>query len=238
MKLKIRNSRLLHTCIFSLLTPLFFFVLMSLSKGTSAKNFSSFKIFASSHLLYLFVAILCALLVFMAKKSSIATMMILIIWSTIFMVQEFIYSFDKGVLTLIVLFCVTSFMMLNIWRMELVEAYYNPQFKKSDLWPSARKIFDAKLEYEGKITPVVLTNWQEGSCFVLCEEKISHRSKNLLLTMRFDDVKFTSQAQLISTFGQGLGLKILRTVEKGKITQSPTWLDFYRIIEDRGYQPI
>jgi hypothetical protein len=124
---------------------------------------------------------------------------------------------------------------MNLWSEELKRAVYSPNFSLSDLNLNpiieihANLIFPEGKKYEG-----ILTNWDRVGVFFVPTKKMPRMKKLVKLQIKFKDLTFTQEGEIVSQFDQGVGI---RFNNKSESEQSLNWEHYYRILEDRGYYP-
>ena len=81
-----------------------------------------------------------------------------------------------------------------------------------------------------KKTNGILTNWDEDSCFVRCDENVNFKG-HVNLTIHFSEHDFKQDSMIVTTAKKinGIGLKFIKNEASEK-----NWMDIYDIMTDRG----
>lgn len=117
---------------------------------------------------------------------------------------------------------------------DLQEASNTPLARSGDLYSgvSIREeivIKKGDVSYRGK-----LINWDDSTCFVKISEKIDNLRGDVVVSWSFEGVSYESHGIVVSG-ASGLGVGI-RYTGNGKADFG--WLEFYDIIQSRGYSPV
>ena len=81
--------------------------------------------------------------------------------------------------------------------------------------------------------PAVLTNWDEGGCFLYFPVK-TKLPKNISIQLEIEGDIFTDSGQICSVIGKGAGHGVKFKNNHG---QQQSWREFYGLISDMGYIP-
>lgn len=148
-------------------------------------------------------------------------------------------EFSKMILVLLFFYLLLFFYVYQFFSMDLQESFYNPGFKKTDLFsPMLTKIPCDVLDANNQvISSGFLTNWSREGCFIFLNDSVGVSNLNTL-RVKFENHEFIQNGILASRTKnkEGLGLKFSKP-NSGREGHSLGWTDFYEIIEQMGYSP-
>lgn len=233
VKIYKRSSVLKNLVFFVALSFVYYHIVLSLFHQTSAIewSFTLTNAQTSTPILVLgFLSLISIWYVWPISKYLTPLFMLLVFFKTF---SLFFISFDKVLLLLNFTYLVFAFYFWLFWKLELKEAHYHPGFNQNDI--EMRPKYDVKVEVVeegGKVYLGWLTNWDESSCYILLNEKWVDLRGKIKVLIKFEKDSFQSEAQIVSSYGPGIGVKFNSIDEK----KSPLgWSDFYDIMSDRGY---
>jgi len=121
-----------------------------------------------------------------------------------------------------------------IWKLELEEAVYNPNYDDRAIRPSGlRKAKVLLTNKTGQRVTAIIRNWTKESLFVsIGDEDLV--SGEIDVEIRYQKIDFSFKAVVVTEFKSGVGLKVIEE----KKASTLNWFDFYDIISDRGIFPI
>lgn len=237
MKLVKRPPILKNFMVFLTLSLVYLHVTHSLNEQRSAMDLESLKSLISGNRLLLGFYFSAMITTYFARRSSkIFVMMYLsfVFGQTFYF---FLMSFDKLILLLNFTYLLFSFCFYLLWKLELDEAYYWPGFNLNDL----------KLVPEHNIKVIIrspkhgqeffghMTNWNEKGCYIVLEERMVELRGQLEVEILYLGKVFKSRAEVVTVYGHGLGLSFEKSRFKENFT-ALNWINFYDIIESRGYK--
>lgn len=148
-------------------------------------------------------------------------------------------EFSKMILVLLFFYLLLFFYVYQFFSMDLEESFYNPGFKKTDLFtPMLTKISCELIDSSGQVLASgYLTNWSREGAFVYLNEKQEIKGISAL-RVKFEEHDFTQNAILVSQTSdkKGHGLKFSKS-SSGTDSNSLGWPEFYEIIEQMGFSP-
>ena len=225
-----RSTVLWNSTLFLILSSLYIYILHGLGFGVSALDSNLWEYISSNPATY-------TLLLFSALSIFILSRGVLVLFSISCLIISgqgiglFIETFDKTILFLDFVFLLFSFYFFLILKRELAEAFYVPCFRTNYIGDKSEFSFAGELSYQGQKISTSLTNWNRNGCFVYIDKKM--RLKGTVgLVIHYEGQIFTSKAKVITSYGNGYGLKFLNE-ENNPLN----WTSFYDIIEDRGLFP-
>jgi hypothetical protein len=174
-------------------------------------------------------------MVFKLKKYSDTALMICLM---VIVGKSFILlsgSFNKLALILNFIYLLFAFYFFIIWEIEVKKAAFNPRFSVYDLEKKSRFNLCATISTNENDTNAlggVVTNIDEGSCFLLLQEKIKvdfKLKRRYLLEATYEGVHFRHYAKLVSFYDQGVGF-ILEESPDGRVS----WSELYKVCLERG----
>lgn len=235
VKLLKRSPVLKNTIFFIILSLVYHHIIHSLSAQVSALevDFLVENIMQSRPLLAL--AALAIFQVWMAKKVSVVFLGGLLVWVFIESFLLFLNDFNKFILILSFIYLIFAFYYFIFWKLELEDASYHPKFELNDIKLRPAYPIPVSLVLKGgERYSGLISNLGENSCFILLDEKWDELRGHLEAKVYFEGNEFDSYAQVVSTYGPGIGLKF-KTKRSEENSGSLGWTDFYDIMIDRGY---
>ena len=144
-------------------------------------------------------------------------------------------SFNKLTLVLNFVYLVFAFYFFITWELEVALASFNPKFNSSDLEKESRfrikAIISANKNGENA-EEVIITNIDEGSCFLLLSNTSSFnrkKSKKYFLESTYEGVCFRHTARLVSSYDRGIGLVFDHSPDLRY-----SWSELYKVCLERG----
>lgn len=234
MKISKRSSNVFNLIVFQLFSFIFLHVIYSLEKGYSALNVAPLLDLLLEQKILLAFTLVNIVLIFLVRRLSYYLTILLSTVVSLICLTQFLSSFNKTILFYDLFYIVVSFFFVMIWKLELEEAIYNPNYDHRAIRPTGLR--KAKVELTNKTGSVVtatIRNWTKESLFVSKEDE-DHIAGEVEVEISYQKITFTFKAMVVTEFKSGLGLKV---IEEQK-TSSLNWFDFYDIISDRGIFPI
>lgn len=244
IQIKKRNTVQINILLFLLFSPLFLFVLASISSGQSCFDktwpISFFKNFRP-------LIFLCAstfLSVFFVRKVAKYVYPFYICWVLVFSLQMFFLEFDKFLLGLNFIFLVCSFFFYLLLLNELNEPIFNPKFFANEIFNDRNTPLEVLIyDMNGKSIVGGITNWNSDSFFVKIRKGDGQPSGQVRLEINHFGRVFKDTAWVYTKYGEiGLGLKVERPrqrtnlLKRGNFERLLTWKAFCDIITQRGYK--
>ncbi len=126
-----------------------------------------------------------------------------------------------------------SIIFIALWLEESSSAIYNPGHGRSRLGSLGNKHLQIKMSPDwGESMTGKLSAWSESSFFaVLDQNNLKIPPETVKFEIEFEKIKYHGEGQVISSFGQGLGIRV-DAEEKGALLFH--WKDLYNIIVSRG----
>ena len=122
-----------------------------------------------------------------------------------------------------------------IWKLELEESVYNPNFDSRELRKSGlHKVTITLADSNGQEISGIIQNWSKGSLFLSTTNTQIEVKDSLLATMSYQGITFEFKGKIATKSSDGFGLYVVNEQN----TSSLNWIDFYDIISDRGIYPI
>ena len=120
-----------------------------------------------------------------------------------------------------------------IWKLELSEAIYNPNYVAGAMRPRGLQSACLSLnDRTGKSTSATIMNWTRETFFV-----VLNRDENIdgevEVNLVYQNICFEFSARVVTKSKRGLGLRVVDETKASSLN----WLDFYDIISDRGISP-
>ncbi|MBL7664140.1 MAG: hypothetical protein JNM93_03320 [Bacteriovoracaceae bacterium] len=232
LKIKERSPILLNTLVFILFCFLLLHVLTSLVNEVSSFHLSYLKQNVFRFKFIFLTMIISAYSVWFIKKYSanlLALLTTMILFEGLMAISE---DFNKLVLFLLFVFSIISYYFYQIWKSELSEPYYNPNYTDTDLFEPMLYRIKVELIIDESIHAGHLTNWQETGAFVYLEQPLTKVNfDQVQLRVNFMQEDFNAQAQICaySNDMRGFGIKFSQVKETGF-----SWADFFITSYDMG----
>lgn len=235
VKLLKRSSVLKNTIFFIILSFVYYHVIHALFAQVSAVDSSFLFQNASNSRFLIALGLLTVSQVWMAKKVSVVFLAVFLGWIFIESFVLFLSDFNKFILILSFIYLIFAFYYLIFWKLELEDASYHPRFDLSDI--KLRPTYPVKVDLKmrnGESYSGLISNLGENSCYILLDEKWEELRGHLDAKIYFEKNEFESYAQVVSSYGPGVGLKF-KSRKPAENSRSLGWTDFYDIMSDRGY---
>ncbi|OUR92885.1 hypothetical protein A9Q84_20450 [Halobacteriovorax marinus] len=220
--------------VFQIFSFLFLHVIYSLEKGYSALDFNLLIDLFKDQSVLLGLMILNTILIFMVKKFSYYLTILLSTVISVICFIQFLSSFNKTILFYDLFYIVVAFFFIMIWKLELAEAIYNPNYDFRAIRPSGLRKAEVLLaDKSGRMVTATIMNWTKESIFVSLENG-AEISGEVQVEIQYQKIKFLFKANIVTESMSGVGLKVIEE----KKASTLNWFDFYDIISDRGIFPI
>lgn len=225
-----RTSVIRNAIFLVLLSSYFLFILKSLESGTSALRPVLFLEFAIANKFFIGLSIITVLLQYFGN-----TLSKIFYWVTAGYVLAnglviFAATFDKPILILTSFYLVLTYFTFLLWNRELKEAAYQPNYFENSIYKKSHHQLPTVLNSPSGRWEGYLTNWDEEGCFFYSDEGVKG-SGTVELNMEYEDIAFKCNGKIITRYGKGVGIKVLRSAQNDQ----PGWNDFYDIISSRGF---
>lgn len=235
MKILKRSSNVFNLILFQVFSYIFLHVVLSLKTGYSAISIERFYSVAYENILLVSFLILNMISIFFIKKISYFQVIISSVVISVICFFQFLDTFDKTILFYTLFYIFTSFFFVMIWKLELEESIYNPNFDSRGLRSSGLQKVNVSLsDQSGNHIDGVIQNWSKDSFFLSCEKFELNVNDIIDISMEYQKIKFEFKAKIATQSKGGFGLYVIRQQN----TTSLNWLDFYDIISDRGIHPV
>lgn len=233
MKILKRNYGHRNLILFLVLSLFYLQAIYSLSIGRSVFSFLSFKSFLTNQYIILILSVVAGYMVLKIKKFSeyaLLVCLVVIVGKNFILLSD---SFNKLILVLNFIYLLFAFYFYITWDLEVGFASFNPKFSNYDLEKESRFRINANIstrDFRYSLRNAKITNLDEGSCFLLLEEKIHLNSKEqYFLESVFEGVCFRHQARVVSHYGNGIGLVFENAPE-----ERFSWTELYKVCLERG----
>ena len=229
MKLELyrRGTILRNQMIFIVLSFVYLQIVREIATGHSAIDKKTFLLLVEKHQWLFSLGLVTLLLTYYGKKSAKP----FFVFYAISIIFLSIQTFDKLILVLNFIYILLSYYFYLFFASELNQSLYCPGFTNNSIGPKCEynlpvSLKSLKIETFGK-----LSNWDKESCFVLIDEDHEIPKGHLHLSTTFEGQEFSFQGIVSTKIGQGIGIRI-----KSNKREMFDWLDFYEIIQNRGYK--
>ena len=227
-----RGVILRNQMVFIILSFVYLQIVREIAVGRSAIDKKTFLVMLEEHQ-WLFVLGLIALMLTYLGKRLAKHFFVLYGISIIFLsIQIFVQSFDKLILVLSFIYILLSYYFYMFLDSELSHSLYRPGFVSNSIGSKCEYDLPVSLQSPKVKASGKLSNWDRESCFVVVNENDSLPRSRINLSIIFEGQKFSFQGVVSTRVGQGIGIRIKS--EKRVVFD---WLDFYEIIQNRGYRP-
>lgn len=170
--------------------------------------------------------------IFQAKKLSLLLLILHSLVIAMLTSRVFVSGLDKVVLILLFAFIVMSYIMLIMWKMELMEASFRPGYTRKSLFRFLEYRIPVELRAGEFSVNGMLSNWDDNSFFMFAEQKQPLKMGKLVdVNIQLNEHLFTTKAKIVSLAPGGFGLRV---IEESSLA-SRDWKSFYDIIKSRGY---
>lgn len=235
MKILKRSSNVFNLILFQIFSFVFLHVVFSLKTGYSALSLERIYTLAIDYIFLTLLLLSNIVTIFLVKKLSYIQLIITSFIISIICFLQFIESFDKTILFYNLFYIFLSFFFIMIWKLELEDSVYNPNFDGRDLRSSGLQKVEVTLSDEdGREAKGVIQNWSKESFFLSSKDFDLNINSIISVKMLYQSIEFNFTAKIATQSKDGFGLYIY----KEQNTSSLNWIDFYDIISDRGIYPV
>lgn len=244
IKLLYRSPTLWNIILFEVLSFIFLYLQSGLVYGKSVFDVS-FLMFNIEgfylNIAVLFAAILSIYFLFSDAAKFLFALNTLSVSLISFM--HFYESKSKFILIVLFLFLISSYYFYQILKIELSEAYINPNYSRDDLFKPLHETMICSIEgtEEGISCEGYLTNWNTNGCFIHLSEtgcdvkSLAKKIKLLKIKTSIDGVEFCSEGRLVCYAEDGLGIGV-RMIENNIKKNKLNWKTFEALVSQMGYQ--
>lgn len=231
----LKNSTLAKNIVsYILLQPLFLHIQISNKLGQSSLRLDTVLQILWDYRLVFCIGLLAIVLIVKGKELSKFATGVYLILTAIFGFIPFFSEFDKLILIGSFLNILFSFYLWLLWKLELKEACYHPGFNQNQIGRPNEYELPITLNRGGATYYGYLTNWDGHSAFFYLKDYVPMKG-SYDFEVNFADSIFKSQAEIVSKYGNGYGIKFHTDQSTSDFGNS--WYDFYTMIKDRGYAP-
>jgi hypothetical protein len=229
----LKNSTLAkNIIIYILLQPMFLHIQISNKLGQSSLRLEAVTQILWDYRAVFILGLISIVLIAKGKELSKAVTGLYLMATAIFGFIPFFSEFDKLILIGSFLNILFSFYLWLLWKLELKEACYHPGFNKNQIGKLNEYELPITLSRGGTTYYGYLTNWDGHSAFFYLKDYMGLKGK-YDFEVNFSGNTFKSQAEVVSKYGNGYGIKFHS--EPSTIDFGNSWYDFYTMIKDRGY---
>jgi hypothetical protein len=232
-----RSAISLNIIMFIIFSLFFFHTEIALLNQLSAFNVNLIKINVMDFKHVFLMGITTIGLIWGAKKVSTYTFSMFILLILIESVNILRVDFNKPILILLCFFLVLSFYYYLLLTNELQQPYLNTNYRKSDMFEPVLLKIPARVVFrDGKELLGHLVNWNENGVFLKLDEKVDIWDNKVKLVIDYKGREFSEVAKLVSVVKNkdGFGLRFISNSEK---TNEFSWYNFYKILDDMGFEP-
>ena len=227
-----RGTIIRNQMIFIILSFIFLQIVHETAVGRSAIDKKTLFLLLEKHRMLFVLGVVTLILTYYGKKLAKYFFVFYASGIIVLSLQAFVGSFDKIILILNFIYILLSYYFYFLFASELNQSLYSPGFANNSI--------GAKCEYDLPVSlerPKIedfgkLSNWDRESCFVAVNDGNKLPRGNINLSIIFEGQKFSFQGIVGSRVGQGIGIRIKSDNERKMFD----WLDFYEIIQSRGYR--
>lgn len=240
MKVLRKNFNYINVSLFILISILYLYSLMALSKGQSALDILTKPILDPISMLIVVIGGIVLFNVRLFNKISEKWLLFFICVSIFRGFLLLTSNFNKIILILNFVYIFFAFYFYIAWEVELKRSCYNPNFQKNDLNKHQRFPLEGMLKIDGQNFACHVSNIDETSLFVIFKDGPPREIKNLLanseaeVSVQIDHIFFTQQVSVIGQYDLGLGLSYLKNKKDPNSTKTYDFAQLYEILIDRG----
>lgn len=234
MALKVvkRTTVIKNIIAFVVLSLVFLHIVLSISKGVSAKSFEMLMSNINAYKPLMALALVTVFSLINAKRVSRLFLSIFCISVVSITFIIFLESYDKFILIYNFIYLLSSYYFYSLFTLEMKEAFYEPGYKLSEI--GNRKPYEFKVFIEDKSQTKFegyISNWNNSSCFIGLNKKGPIINGEVKVIFEYANRKFEQSGQVVTRYENGYGVKFLEVENSTK----HNWESFYAIIHDRGY---
>lgn len=238
MQIHSRPIVILQLMIFCILSPYYLHLSQALAKGVSILNQNTLLELVSDRYMLIILAAVSALTVWRMSsfaKWSVGSLVFVCLATSMHIA---LVDLNKIILILSFVYVITAYYLLMLFHVEIKSASYNPLYASSTIGQRSEYELPCKLKLDHEVIGGQLTNWDEKGCFVSFEEPVANLMElhgDLTLEMRLDGHVFTQKGKVVSTFNRGVGIRFTPILNDA--SESYNWIEYFKIIDDRGFIP-
>ena len=226
-----RGTIIRNQMVFIILSFVYLQIVREMAVGQSALNQKSFWLLVERHQWLFALGLVTLALTYYGKRLAKPFFVFYAVSIVFLSAQTFIHGFDKFILVLNFIYILLSYYFYLFLASELDQSLYRPGFVSNSIGAKCEydlpvSLQSSKLKATGK-----LSNWDRESCFIVIDESDVPPRGLVDLSITFEGQKFSFQGIVSTKVGQGIGIRI-KLKKKGVFD----WLDFYEIIQNRGYK--
>lgn len=221
-----------------LLSPYYLHLAESLVNGVSSLDVVIFKNFILNRPLIMLLMVSSVVAAW--RMSKLATIMttVLVICSLSVAMTMALQELNKIILLMSFVYAVTSYYLVMLYRVETGSAPYNPLYSQQTIGRLSEYdlpcfVYSGDHAYQGQ-----LTNWDENGCFISLtpgEGGLADLREDIRIEVRLDGHIFEQIGEVVSTYERGVGIRFTSSAEERDTGYN--WLEYFKIIDDRGYMP-
>lgn len=232
-----RPSIIYQLFIFSLVSPYYVHLNQAISAGETALNIKNLISFASNNYFLLALSIITALTVWKMRSYAVWLLTILVTTVVFKSMQLALIDFNKIILITSFIYIVTVYYLGMLYKLEATSAAYSPLFFQNTIGNKSDYHLRCEIKNDQGIFTGELTNWDEKSCFVAFDEGVAglvDLTGPTQISFSFEGHDFVHHALVVSRFERGVGIRFTPDLSGNA---SYNWVEYFRIIDDRGYRP-
>ena len=227
-----RGTIIRNQMFFIILSFIYLQVVHEISVGRSAVDKETFLLLIEKYQWLFALGVVTLVLTYYGKKSAKYFFIFYVIGIVGLSLQVFFGSFDKIILVLNFIYILLSYYFCLLFLSELNQSLYSPGFVSNSIGSKCEynlpiSLKSSKVQASGK-----LSNWDRESCFVIVNNDDELPRGQVELSILFEGQKFSCRGIVSTKVGQGIGIRIKSNRERKMFD----WLDFYEIIQNRGYK--
>jgi hypothetical protein len=150
-------------------------------------------------------------------------------------IEGLFIEFNKVIVVALFFYVIISYFIYQILDQYFATASINANYDSGDLFPPMLREIPCVVTVGEQNISGVLTNWDEGGCFIKLKEKKSLPRKVSLL-INFEGREFSQEGEVVAQSHDfhGVGIKF-KTLSKSLKTFN--WAEFVELVHELGFGP-
>ena len=151
-------------------------------------------------------------------------------------IEGLFIEFNKIIVVALFFYVVIAYFIYQLYSYYLSLASLNPNYSSQDLFDPLLKKINCEISNSQMVSKGYLTNWDEEGCFIMLEQPLSEKIKNLRLTIEFSGRSFEQDGEVVaqSTDFKGVGIKFNK-IPKGLNVFN--YAEFNELVHELGFKP-
>lgn len=150
-------------------------------------------------------------------------------------IEGLFIEFNKVIVVALFFYVIISYFIYQILEQYFATAPINANYDSEDLFSPMLREIPCVVKVNELSFPGVLTNWDEGGCFLKLEDK-KNLPRKVGLLIQFEGREFFQEGEVVAQSQDFLGVGIkFKTLSKSLKTFN--WAEFVELVHELGFSP-